>query len=87
MCIYFIIGLCLAINNKSCMSLYVLIIISSKAEQADGETEETFWDAMLNADIRDYERICSEFGVTDLYMVLKKLEEKKRERMQNKCKV
>ncbi|XP_053280001.1 immunoglobulin-like and fibronectin type III domain-containing protein 1 [Pleuronectes platessa] len=62
------------------------LLRKSKAEQVDGETEDKFWDAMLSADIRDYERICSEFGVTDLYMVLKKVEEKKRERMQNKCK-
>ncbi|XP_069382099.1 immunoglobulin-like and fibronectin type III domain-containing protein 1 [Paralichthys olivaceus] len=62
------------------------LLRKSKAEQADGETDETFWDAMLDADTRDYERICSEFGVTDLYMVLKKLEEKKRQRMENKCK-
>ncbi|XP_041860180.1 immunoglobulin-like and fibronectin type III domain-containing protein 1 [Melanotaenia boesemani] len=41
---------------------------------------------MLNADRRDYERICSEYGVTDLNVVLKKLEEKKKDRRQNKQK-
>uniref|UniRef100_A0A3Q1G3J2 Immunoglobulin like and fibronectin type III domain containing 1, tandem duplicate 2 n=1 Tax=Acanthochromis polyacanthus TaxID=80966 RepID=A0A3Q1G3J2_9TELE len=45
--------------------------------------DEKFWDAMLNADRKDYERICSEFGVTDLHSILKKLEEKKKERAQN----
>lgn len=54
---------------------------------ADGDTDKRFWDMMLNADRKDYERICSEFGVVDLDLILKKLEEKKRERMQNKCKV
>uniref|UniRef100_A0A3Q1CTS2 Immunoglobulin like and fibronectin type III domain containing 1, tandem duplicate 2 n=1 Tax=Amphiprion ocellaris TaxID=80972 RepID=A0A3Q1CTS2_AMPOC len=49
----------------------------------DGESDEKFWDAMLNADRKDYERICSEFGVTDLHSILKKLEEKKKERAQN----
>ncbi|KAL7398350.1 hypothetical protein ABVT39_008335 [Epinephelus coioides] len=41
---------------------------------------------MLNADRKDYERICSEFGVSNLHLILKKLEEKKKERAQNKCK-
>ncbi|XP_072222412.1 immunoglobulin-like and fibronectin type III domain-containing protein 1 [Leuresthes tenuis] len=38
---------------------------------------------MLNADRRDYERICSEYGVENLHLVLKKLEEKKKERRQH----
>uniref|UniRef100_A0A3P8TSA2 Immunoglobulin like and fibronectin type III domain containing 1, tandem duplicate 1 n=1 Tax=Amphiprion percula TaxID=161767 RepID=A0A3P8TSA2_AMPPE len=54
-----------------------------KVERADGESDEKFWDAMLDADRKDYERICSEFGVTDLHSILKKLEEKKKERAQN----
>ncbi|XP_076597441.1 immunoglobulin-like and fibronectin type III domain-containing protein 1 [Chaetodon auriga] len=41
---------------------------------------------MLNADKKDYERICTEFGVADLDLILKKLEEKKKRRVQNKCK-
>lgn len=68
------------------MFLY-LSNISSKVEKAGGETDDRFWNAMLNADRKDYERICAEFGVADLHLVLKKLEEKKKERMQNKCKV
>lgn len=51
------------------------------------ETEKRFWDAMCNADRRDYERICNEFGVKDMEFVLKRLEEKKKERAQNKYKV
>ncbi|XP_035806570.2 immunoglobulin-like and fibronectin type III domain-containing protein 1 isoform X2 [Amphiprion ocellaris] len=62
------------------------LLKKSKVERADGESDEKFWDAMLNADRKDYERICSEFGVTDLHSILKKLEEKKKERAQNKCK-
>uniref|UniRef100_A0A3B5B0C1 Immunoglobulin-like and fibronectin type III domain-containing protein 1 n=1 Tax=Stegastes partitus TaxID=144197 RepID=A0A3B5B0C1_9TELE len=63
------------------------LLKKSKVERADGESDEKFWDAMLNADRKDYERICSEFGVTDLHLILKKLEEKKKERAQNKCKL
>ncbi|XP_054464728.1 immunoglobulin-like and fibronectin type III domain-containing protein 1 [Anoplopoma fimbria] len=59
----------------------------SKVEgKAEGENDERFWEAMLNADKKDYERICTEFGVADLHLILKKLEEKKKERAQNKCK-
>lgn len=58
--------------------------IFSKVEKADGETDERFWEAMLNADRKDYERICTEYGVGDLNLILKKLEETKKERMQNK---
>lgn len=61
--------------------------ISSKVAKADEESDEKFWESMLNADRNDYERICAEFGVSDLHSVLKKLGEKKKERMRNKCKV
>uniref|UniRef100_A0A4W6DDZ4 Immunoglobulin like and fibronectin type III domain containing 1, tandem duplicate 3 n=1 Tax=Lates calcarifer TaxID=8187 RepID=A0A4W6DDZ4_LATCA len=59
------------------------LLRKSKVEKAGGETDDRFWNAMLNADRKDYERICAEFGVADLHLVLKKLEEKKKERMQN----
>ncbi|KAK5924025.1 hypothetical protein CgunFtcFv8_000941 [Champsocephalus gunnari] len=52
-------------------------------EKGDGESDERFWDTMLKADRNDYERICNEFGVTDIHLVLKKLKERK-EKVQNK---
>ncbi|XP_035511837.1 immunoglobulin-like and fibronectin type III domain-containing protein 1 [Morone saxatilis] len=55
----------------------------NQEKQADGETDKRFWDTMLNADRKDYERICTEFGVADLDLILKKLEEKKRDRVPN----
>ncbi|KAM4570557.1 immunoglobulin-like and fibronectin type III domain-containing protein 1 [Fundulus diaphanus] len=58
----------------------------SKAQTPGGENDETFWDAMLNADKRDYERICSEYGVSDLTMILKKLEEKRKQKGKSKQK-
>ncbi|XP_033982266.1 LOW QUALITY PROTEIN: immunoglobulin-like and fibronectin type III domain-containing protein 1 [Trematomus bernacchii] len=54
-------------------------------EKGDGESDERFWDTMLKADRNDYERICNEFGVTDIHSVLKKLKERK-ERVQKKSK-
>ncbi|KAM3618348.1 uncharacterized protein V6R79_019497 [Siganus canaliculatus] len=41
---------------------------------------------MVNANSKDYERICSEFGLTNLDLILKKLPEKKKERAQNNYK-
>lgn len=69
------------------MFLHLPDIFSKVDEKGDGENDERFWDAMLNADRKDYERICSEFGVSNLHLILKKLEEKKKERAQNKCMV
>lgn len=63
------------------------IYFSKVEEKAEGEADERFWDAMMNADRQDYERICTEFGVADLHLIRKKLEEKKKERAQKKCKV
>lgn len=56
----------------------------NQTQPADGEHDKKFWDAMLNADSKDYERICAEFGVGDLNAILKKLEQKKREQAENK---
>ncbi|XP_034550753.1 immunoglobulin-like and fibronectin type III domain-containing protein 1 [Notolabrus celidotus] len=51
--------------------------------KTQGETDERFWDAMMKADRSDYERICAEFGVTDIQSIIKKLAEKKKQRRQN----
>uniref|UniRef100_A0A3Q2EJK7 Immunoglobulin like and fibronectin type III domain containing 1, tandem duplicate 2 n=1 Tax=Cyprinodon variegatus TaxID=28743 RepID=A0A3Q2EJK7_CYPVA len=59
----------------------------SKAQTPGGENDETFWDVMLNADKRDYESICSEYGVVDLNMILKKLEEKRKKKEKDKQKL
>uniref|UniRef100_A0A8D0DDP3 Immunoglobulin like and fibronectin type III domain containing 1, tandem duplicate 2 n=1 Tax=Sander lucioperca TaxID=283035 RepID=A0A8D0DDP3_SANLU len=55
--------------------------IDKVEKKAEEETDERFWDAMLEADRKDYERICTEFGVADLHLILKKLEEKKKKRV------
>lgn len=54
-------------------------------KQTDEEHDKKFWGALLNADSKDYERICAEFGVGDLDAILMKLEQKKREEAQNKA--
>ncbi|KAF6716003.1 Immunoglobulin-like and fibronectin type III domain-containing protein 1 [Oryzias melastigma] len=72
------------IDGKKKLNTFVCF---SKEERADGENDEKFWDALLNAERKDYEQICKENGITDLHLILKKLEEKKRQRGQNKHKV
>ncbi|XP_062853501.1 immunoglobulin-like and fibronectin type III domain-containing protein 1 [Trichomycterus rosablanca] len=50
-----------------------------KEERKDGEVDERFWELLLSADRKDYERICAEYGITDFRWMLKKLNEKKKE--------
>lgn len=44
------------------------------------EIDETFWELLMSADKKDYEGICSEYGMTDYRGMLRKLSEKKIER-------
>ncbi|XP_035486161.2 immunoglobulin-like and fibronectin type III domain-containing protein 1 isoform X3 [Scophthalmus maximus] len=53
---------------------------SEQHERKDGEIDPKFWELLLSADKKDYERICTEFGVTDFRWMLKKLNEIKKER-------
>ncbi|KAL7833030.1 hypothetical protein SRHO_G00300480 [Serrasalmus rhombeus] len=55
--------------------------VRPKTEQKkEGEIDPKFWEILLSADKKDYERICAEYGVTDFRWMLKKLNEMKRER-------
>ncbi|XP_061074692.1 immunoglobulin-like and fibronectin type III domain-containing protein 1 [Conger conger] len=42
--------------------------------------DEKFWELLLSADKKDYERICQEYGVTNFRWMLKQLKEMKKER-------
>ncbi|CAJ1050234.1 immunoglobulin-like and fibronectin type III domain-containing protein 1 isoform X2 [Xyrichtys novacula] len=53
---------------------------SEQTEKKEGEIDPKFWELLLSADKKDYERICTEFGVTDFRWMLKKLNEMKKER-------
>ncbi|XP_060899394.1 immunoglobulin-like and fibronectin type III domain-containing protein 1 isoform X2 [Labrus mixtus] len=53
---------------------------SEQSERKDGEIDPKFWELLLSAEKKDYEIICTEFGVTDFRWMLKKLNEKKKER-------
>ncbi|XP_023271938.1 immunoglobulin-like and fibronectin type III domain-containing protein 1 isoform X2 [Seriola lalandi dorsalis] len=53
---------------------------SEPPEKKEGEIDPKFWELLISADKKDYEKICSEFGVTDFRWMLKKLNEMKKER-------
>uniref|UniRef100_A0A8C8FST0 Immunoglobulin like and fibronectin type III domain containing 1, tandem duplicate 2 n=1 Tax=Oncorhynchus tshawytscha TaxID=74940 RepID=A0A8C8FST0_ONCTS len=57
-----------------------------KAVKEPGEIDERFWEIIMSADRKDYERICAEFGVKDFRVMLKKLSEKKKERQEEQAK-
>ncbi|XP_029946944.1 immunoglobulin-like and fibronectin type III domain-containing protein 1 [Salarias fasciatus] len=57
--------------------------IRPKAEQPEkkeGEVDDKFWELLLSAEKKDYEKICAEYGITDFRWMLKKLNEMKKER-------
>lgn len=56
-------------------------------EENKPETNEKFWEVLMSAEKKDYENICSQYGVTDFRGMLKKLNEKKLEREQEQEKV
>lgn len=53
----------------------------------EGEIDPKFWELLMSAEKKDYESICSEFGVTDFRWMLKKLNEMKIEREEEQAKV
>ncbi|CAB1329819.1 unnamed protein product, partial [Coregonus sp. 'balchen'] len=57
-----------------------------EAVKEPGEIDERFWEIIMTADRKDYERICAEFGVKDFRVMLKKLNEKKKEREEEQAK-
>ncbi|XP_061784879.1 immunoglobulin-like and fibronectin type III domain-containing protein 1 [Nerophis lumbriciformis] len=49
--------------------------------------DDRFWELLMSADKKNYEKICREYGVTDFRWMLKKLNEKKLEREHEQEKV
>ncbi|XP_017334719.1 immunoglobulin-like and fibronectin type III domain-containing protein 1 isoform X1 [Ictalurus punctatus] len=46
----------------------------------EGEVDPKFWEVLLSAQKKDYERVCQEFGITDYRWMLKRLNQMKKER-------
>lgn len=53
----------------------------------EGEVDPKFWEVLLSAQKKDYERICQEFGITDYRWMLKRLNQMKKEREEKQAKV
>ncbi|XP_043097317.1 immunoglobulin-like and fibronectin type III domain-containing protein 1 [Puntigrus tetrazona] len=56
-------------------------VVKRKEKQCkEGEIDPRFWEVLLSAPRKYYEGICHEFGVTDFRWMLRKLNQKKKER-------
>lgn len=63
-------------------------VVKRKEKQTkEGEIDPRFWEVLLSAARKDYERICHEYGVTDFRWMLRKLNQKKKEREAEQLKV
>nr|XP_021333032.1 immunoglobulin-like and fibronectin type III domain-containing protein 1 [Danio rerio] len=63
-------------------------VVKRKQEQCkEGEIDPRFWEVLLSAARKDYERICHEYGVTDFRWMLRKLNQKRKEREAEQSKV
>lgn len=60
---------------------------SEQPEKKEGEIDPKCLELLLSAEKKDYEAICSEFGITDFRWILKKLTEIKKEREEEQAEV
>ncbi|XP_049335126.1 immunoglobulin-like and fibronectin type III domain-containing protein 1 [Astyanax mexicanus] len=65
------------------------VIVKKRKEKPkkEGEVNPKFWEVMLSAQKKDYERICRDFGVFDYRWMLKKLNQMKKELEEEQTKV
>uniref|UniRef100_A0A3Q1C8Q8 Immunoglobulin like and fibronectin type III domain containing 1, tandem duplicate 3 n=1 Tax=Amphiprion ocellaris TaxID=80972 RepID=A0A3Q1C8Q8_AMPOC len=68
-----------AIVELNTFVFFLRVGIEPKEEEKK-EIDEKFWELLLSADKKDYERICAQYNITDFRGMLKKLNEKKVER-------
>ncbi|XP_053354707.1 immunoglobulin-like and fibronectin type III domain-containing protein 1 [Clarias gariepinus] len=58
-----------------------VVVKKAKAKpMKEGEVDPKFWEVLLSAQKKDYERICRDFGITDYRWMLKRLNQMKKER-------
>nr|XP_055068168.1 immunoglobulin-like and fibronectin type III domain-containing protein 1 isoform X2 [Misgurnus anguillicaudatus] len=56
------------------------VVMRKEKPCKEGEIDPRFWEVLLSAHRKDYERICHEYGVTDFRWMLRKLNQMKMER-------
>lgn len=74
-------------NEIQLYSSCLRVVESDKDDKKEGEIDPRFWDVLMSADKKDYEKICAEFGVTNFRWMLKTLNAKKVEREEEQAKV
>lgn len=70
-----------------CHFLHRVVKKAKPKPMKEGEVDPKFWEMLLSAQKKDYERICREFGITDFRWMLKRLAEMKKEREEEQGKV
>lgn len=68
------------------LSLWVILRAPSTAPKKEIDMEQV-WQLLLNADRKDYERICLKYGIVDYRGMLRKLQEMKKEREDKQAQV
>ncbi|XP_062853503.1 immunoglobulin-like and fibronectin type III domain-containing protein 1 [Trichomycterus rosablanca] len=65
------------------------VIVKKRKEEPkkEGEIDPKFWEMLISAQKKDYERICREYGITDFRWMLKRLNQMKKEREDEQAKV
>ncbi|XP_073671361.1 uncharacterized protein [Paramisgurnus dabryanus] len=62
------------------------VVLRKEKPCKEGEIDPRFWEVLLSAHRKDYERICREYGVTDFRWMLRKLNQMKMEREEEQSK-
>uniref|UniRef100_A0A8B9JAH4 Immunoglobulin like and fibronectin type III domain containing 1, tandem duplicate 4 n=1 Tax=Astyanax mexicanus TaxID=7994 RepID=A0A8B9JAH4_ASTMX len=76
--------------STSTASVFSCRVVKKKKKEKpkkEGDIDPKFWEMLLSAQKKDYERICREFGITDFRWMLKKLNQMKKEREEEQAKV
>ncbi|KPP67541.1 immunoglobulin-like and fibronectin type III domain-containing protein 1-like, partial [Scleropages formosus] len=60
--------------------------VCEKPEKKQAGVDDKFWEVLLSAEKKDYERICAEHGVTDFRWMLRKLGEMRQHREEEQSK-
>ncbi|XP_069004871.1 immunoglobulin-like and fibronectin type III domain-containing protein 1 [Embiotoca jacksoni] len=66
------------------------VVVTRKKQlppRKEGEIDPKLWELLICARKKDYEKICSDFGVTDFRWMLKRLNQMKKERKDEQAKV
>ena len=78
---------CQQILNTVPLTGFLFFLRVGAEEEEKLEVDEKFWELLMSADKKDYESICTQYGITDFRWMLKKLNEMKVEKEKEQEKV